>query len=194
MDFFGVNCKKIRSKDAPIEPVLNLEFIHSGDIIVVMTAQTKEQIKSDIFKFIKTKGIMTLGTFSSKGPWVCTVYYGIDKDMNLYMVTDPRTVHARNIALNGKVAFNIFDSHQKITKPKKGVQGFGKCEMVKGLHANIKALLLWHKQNPGIEKAITVKDVLKKITDTKIYKITPSFLKFFNDNLYDPEDSASIEV
>jgi uncharacterized protein YhbP (UPF0306 family) len=159
-----------------------------------MVARTKEQIKSDIFEFIKTKGIMTLGTFSSKGPWVCTAYYGIDKDMNLYIVTDPRTAHARNIALNGKVAFNIFDSHQKIFNPKKGVQGFGKCETVKGLHANIKALLLWHKQNPGIEKAITIKDVLKKITDTKIYKITPTFIKFFNDKLYAPEESASIEV
>lgn len=177
-----------------INPVLNLEFVHSSDIICVMAKRTKTQIKEDIFKFIKTNGIMTLGTYSSKGPWLCTVYYGVDEVMNLYIVTDPRTAHAKNIVLNSKVAFNIFDSHQKIINPKKGVQGFGKAEMVKGLSANLKALLLWHKQNPGIEKSITIKDILKKITNTKIYKITPTFLKFYNDKLYAPEESASWEA
>lgn len=177
-----------------VNPVLNLEFVHSSDIIVLMTKRTKLQIKGDIFKFIKSNGIMTLGTYSSKGPWLCTVYYGVDRDMNLYIVTDPRTAHAKNIALNGRVAFNIFDSHQKIINPKKGVQGFGKGEIVKGLSSTVKALLLWHRQNPGIEKSITIKDILKKITDTKIYKITPTFLKFFNDKLYDPEDSASMQI
>lgn len=159
-----------------------------------MAKRTKSQIKEDIFKFIKSNGIMTLGTCSSKGPWLCTVYYGVDGDMNLYVVTDPNTAHAKNIALNGKVAFNIFDSHQKIINPKKGVQGFGKGEIVKGLFANTKALLLWHKQNPGIEKSITIKDISKKITTTKIYKITPIFLKFFNDKLYAPEESATLQI
>jgi uncharacterized protein YhbP (UPF0306 family) len=170
--------------------VLNFEFVHPSDIIALMVKRTKLQIKEDIFKFIKANGIMTLGTYSTKGPWCCTVYYGVDGLMNLYIVTDPRTAHAKNIVLNGKAAFNIFDSHQKIVNPKKGVQGFGKAELVKGLSANLRALLLWHKQNPGIEKSITIKDILKKITDTKIYKITPTYLKFFNDKLYDPEDSA----
>ena len=114
---------------------------------------------------------MTLATQSALGPWACTVYYGLDPKMNLYIVTDPKTAHAKNFSRNSRVAFNIFDSRQKITKPKQGVQGTGQCEIVKGVLANTKALYLWHKQNPGIEKSITVKDIFKKLTDTKIYKI-----------------------
>ena len=82
-----------------------------------MAVRTKAQIKSDIFKFIKANGIMSLATQSAKGPWVNTVYYGTDKDMNLFIVTDPNSIHGRNFTKNGKVAFNIFDSRQKITGP-----------------------------------------------------------------------------
>lgn len=148
----------------------------------------KAQIKEDIFKFIGANGIMTLATQSQRGPWACTVYYGVDKEMNLYIVTDPNSIHGKDIKKNSKVAFNIFDSHQKITKPKKGIQGRGMIEVVKGIANIAKALYLWHKANPGIEKDITVKDILKKITDTKIYKIAPKYLKFFNKVLYSPEE------
>jgi len=150
--------------------------------------RTKAQIKKDIFDFIKSNGIMTLATQSNKGPWVCTVYYGTDKDMSLYIITDPNSIHGKDFSKNNKIAFNIFDSHQKITKSKKGVQGSGFIEIVRSVVNVSKALYLWRKANPGIEKNITVKDILKKITDTKIYKITPNYLKFFNKVLYSPEE------
>lgn len=142
------------------------------------------KVRQDIYNFIKTHGVMTLATSDNKSPWVCTVYYGLDNKMNLYIVTDPRSIHGKQIEKNDNVAFNIFDSHQKITKPKRGVQGKGKIKMVKNITEITKALYLWHKANPGIEKNITVKDVLKKLTDTKIYKITPTYMKFFNKVLY----------
>ena len=59
--------------------------------------------------------------------------------------------------------------------------------MVRGVIKVTKALILWHKQNPGVEKAITIKEV-KKFADTKVFKITPKYLKFFNKELYSPEE------
>jgi len=148
--------------------------------------RSKIQIREDIFDFIKSNGVMTLATQSKDGPWVCTVYYGVDKNMNLYIVTDPHSIHGKDMTRNNKVAFNIYDSHQKITKPKKGVQGSGTIEIVKGILNVTKALALWHKQNPGVEKNITIKEV-KKIADTKVWKIMPKYLKFFNKKLYPPD-------
>ena len=194
MDFLAIDFKKKRTKYVSIKPVLNFEFIHLDVIIFLTVKRTKEQTRKDIFNFVKANGVMTLATQSNRGPWVCTVYYGIDKDMNMYLVTDPRTAHAKNFVKDSRVAFNIYDSHQKIIKLKRGVQGFGICEIVKGVLANTKALFLWHKQNPGIEKAITIKDIFKKLTDTKIYKITPKYLKFFNQELYPSEEWNGIEL
>jgi uncharacterized protein YhbP (UPF0306 family) len=149
---------------------------------------SSEEIRQHIFDFLKQNGIMTLAVSANHQPWVCTLYYGIDDNMNLYIVTDPGSEHGQVIAANEKIAFNVFDSRQKITQPKQGVQGKGTIQMVKGLKANTKALFLWHRQNPGIEAKITVKDLLKKLTDTKIYQITPTYLKFFNKSLYSPAE------
>ena len=154
--------------------------------------RSKIQIREDIFDFIKSNGVMTLATQSKDGPWVCTVYYGVDKNMNLYIVTDPHSIHGKDMTRNNKVAFNIYDSHQKITKPKKGVQGKGICTKVKGVVEVTKGLFLWHKANPGIEKNITVADILKKLSDTKLYKITPTYLKFFNKVLYGSEEYGEL--
>jgi len=156
--------------------------------IIGKMVRSRAQIKKDIFDFISSNGIMTLATQSKAGPWVCTVYYGHDKEMNLYIVTGPATTHGKNLEKTKKVAFNIFDSRQGITKPKKGVQGRGVCEIVKGLTGNTRGLYLWHKANPGIEEKITVKDILKKLSHTKVYKISPTYLKFFNKTLYSPEE------
>jgi uncharacterized protein YhbP (UPF0306 family) len=88
------------------------------------------------------------------------------------------------LAKNPKVAFNIFDSHTKITDSKKGIQGKGVCSLVKGVQDTAKGLLIWHKSNPGIETKITIENV-KKWKDTKIFKIRPTYLKYFDKDLYD---------
>jgi len=152
-----------------------------------MDKKERSTVRNDIAKFVKKNGIMTLATQSKDGPWVCTVYYGVDQDLNLYIVTDPDSIHGLAFAKDNRVAFNIFDSHQKINKPKKGVQGRGTITQVHGIVNVTRALLLWHKQNPGVEKNITIKEV-KKFADTKLYKIVPSYIKFFNKVLYAPEE------
>lgn len=152
------------------------------------------QIREHISQFLNQNAIMTLAVAEKDQPWVCTLYYGIDNDLNMYIVTDPNNIHGKIIATNPLVAYNIFDSHQPITQPKTGVQGKGTIKLVKGITENAKGLMLWHKANPGIEANITVKDLLKKITDTKIYKITPTYLKLFNKQLYGEPEYGILEL
>ncbi len=140
----------------------------------------------DIRKFIISNGIMTLATHL-EDTWVCTVYYGADDKLNLYIVTDPSSKHGLQIKDNGKVAFAIYDSRTKITEDKRGIQGQGVCSLVKGLPEIIKGLSLWHKANPGKEDRITL-EMIKKAMDTKLFKIEPTLLKFFNKELYGKEE------
>ena len=128
---------------------------------------------------------MTLATTSGKQPWVSTVYYAVDEQMNLIVLTDPSSRHGKEMAKNPQVAFSIYDSQQPNSATVKiGIQGTGVISPIKGLTANTKALLAWHKANPGKEKDITLEDVIKTITDARMYQITPQFLKHFDKSLY----------
>lgn len=125
---------------------------------------------------------MTLATHL-EDTWVATVYYGTDENTNLYIVTAPNSKHGKHLEKNQDVAFAIFDSHTKITQNKQGIQGQGTCALVKNPAELIIGLSLWHESNPGKEGRITV-DMIKKALDTKLYKIKPTYLKFFNKDFY----------
>lgn len=151
-------------------------------------------ITSDISAFLRSSGIMTLATVAVNKPWVCTVYYSIDGGLNLYIVTDPHSVHGKQIASNRAVAFAVFDSRQKVTQAKQGVQGKGTIAMVKGAAAVKKALSLWHKANPGIEARITPAMILDKSSDAKIYKIRPTYLKYYNKARYGEKEYGVLNM
>lgn len=155
---------------------------------------SQNQIKKEILKFLKSNGILSLAVASDGTPWVCTLYYGVDNKMNLYVVTDPNNTHGNIMSGNPKVAFNVFDSRQKITEPKKGLQGKGKISMVRGPKDVTAALNLWHKANPGVEERITAKTILDKNSDTKIFKITPTYLKYFNKQLYGEKEYGILNL
>ncbi len=143
------------------------------------------QIKANVLSFLSSHGIMTLATVSGKQPWVCTVYYAVDDQMNLIILTDPASRHGKEMSKNPQVAFSIYDTQQPNSATVKiGIQGTGFISPVKGLAANTKALVLWHKANPGKEKDIDIKDVIKTVTDARMYHITPKFIKHFNKSLY----------
>ncbi len=146
---------------------------------------TESVIPTQILEFFKSNNVLTLAT-CDKEPWVCTLYYGADDQLNIYLVTDPNSIHGQMIKINSIVAFNIFDSRTAITEPKVGIQGKGACTQVKDITEVAKGLLLWHKFNPGVEKNITTEDI-KKWKDTKVYKIQPSYIKHFNKPLYGKE-------
>lgn len=156
--------------------------------------KSKDKIRKEIFQFLKENGILTLAVASGNTPWVCTLYYGIDGQMNLYVVTDSNNDHGKIMARNPIVAFNIFDSRQQITKPKKGLQGKGKISIIKEPKAVARDLGLWHNSNPGIENMITAENLLDKNSDAKIFKITPTYLKYFNKHLYGEKEYGILDL
>lgn len=53
----------------------------------------------------------------------------------------------------------------------------------------VQALKIWHQANPGMESRIT-QEAIKKWPDTKLYKIRPTRMKFYNDKLYGKKEYA----
>ena len=47
---------------------------------------TKNKIKNEIDKYLKTQRLMSVATFY-KNPWIANVYYIHDSDLNLYFLS-----------------------------------------------------------------------------------------------------------
>lgn len=89
-----------------------------------------EKIKNRFIEIINSNNYLSLATINGDEPWVCTLYYSTDKHNNIYFISQIDSLHIKNILINPKVAFTIFDSHQRAGEGN-GIQGSGRVEILK---------------------------------------------------------------
>ena len=70
---------------------------------------------------------MQIATVDGDQPWICTVYFVEDEELNLYWLSFPTRRHSREIAKHSKVAVAV---PIKFDKPVVGIQAEGAAETV----------------------------------------------------------------
>jgi uncharacterized protein YhbP (UPF0306 family) len=146
--------------------------------------------KKLLMDFLKSQRLMSLATHGQKLS-VCSVYYAVDSDFNLYFISEPDSEHVQNIIANHQVACSIADSRQKVSDKKVGVQLRGKAQFVKGDERLRVVLAMWNRTNPGLKALINLKNIKKKVIDSYVVKIQPSEIKFFNEHLFGSEGTET---
>ncbi len=144
--------------------------------------------KKRLLEYLKNRDLMILAT---NGPTASTLYYGIDKDFNLFIVTSPSSEHAVNFLKNPNVACVITDTNQKMfeTKHKSGVQLKGKIEQVSEENLKI-ALAVWSHSNEEIADKF-FKNINSGKWKDRVFIIKPSEIKWFNEELYGEEGTEA---
>ena len=62
----------------------------------------------DILKeFLTVNKVMQLATVGENGPWICTLYFVIDEQNNIYWTSARNRQHSREILSNSKVAATV---------------------------------------------------------------------------------------
>ena len=140
-----------------------------------------------ILDFLAQHKLMTVATYG-KHPWIAPVYYAFDKDLNLYFLSNPKTLHAAQIAKNKEVAVSIADSRQKLNDKKKGLQIYGIAKQISQVQKVRLALKLWKEVLNVIDPLFTYENMAKKILQGRMYKIVPKRIKFFNQELFPVDD------
>jgi len=117
--------------------------------------------------------------------WVATLYYSLDDKLNFYFLSDPATIHCQQIATNPKVALSISDSPQNPTSLKRGIQISGTATQIEDKHKVIHALNLWKKTLGVTSNLYSYEGMLNKAIKGRMYKVVPSRIKFFNEELWE---------
>lgn len=146
-----------------------------------------ELTKAQVFQFISQHNFMIVATYGDF-PWIASVYYSFDNDLNLYFLSDPATLHCKQIAQNPAVAVAIADSHQPVSKLKKGLQLWGVAKQISGEKKINHALTLWKKSLNVKNPQLTYTNMLKKVITGRMYQISPKRIKLFDQELFKVED------
>jgi len=139
--------------------------------------------EKEIAEYMRSHKIMQLATSSKNKPWICSVFYTVDNEMNLFFISNPSRRHSLEIMKNKNVACAITDSSQEVTKRKKGLQIEGTVSLVTNEREIEFALNLWNESNSGLEKIINFKNYRKKKMEDKVYKIVPKNIKIFDEEM-----------
>lgn len=143
--------------------------------------------KKDVLDFIKDKKLLILATYGDH-PWIASVYYSFDNDLNIYFITTPSTIHGKQMEKNKKVAAAIVDSHQKPSDVKRGLQIYGIVERVSGLNKVNYALRLW-KDFLNVQRLdISYENMKKGLYKGRIYKLIPKKIKLFDQEKFKVPD------
>lgn len=109
-------------------------------------------IKGLLKKYLREARLMQLATVSEGKPWLSTVYFVADGDMNIYWLSLPGRRHSQELAKNPVAAIAIA---VKDDKPVIGIQAQGEVELVKD------ASVVEEVMGPYIEKYRTGNDFLE---------------------------------
>lgn len=65
------------------------------------------EVETIVRKYLPSVNIMQLATSSNGQPWVCSIHYYSDEDLNLYWISTPERRHSLEIKDNPKVSATI---------------------------------------------------------------------------------------
>ncbi len=143
--------------------------------------------RSVLLSFLQSQKLLTISSYDTE-PWICNVYYGIDDAMNFYFVSSTDTMHSSQILKDPRVAFSTVWYNSENYADRKSVQGKGICKIAEG--GNIVTGIRLHNANfPAFKGRLTVDYITSDENNSKIWVIKPSYMKFWNDELYGDDES-----
>lgn len=139
-------------------------------------------LKQLIENYLREAKLMQVATVADNKPWVATVWYAHDKNLNLYFISRKDRRHIQELKNNSHVAGTIVVAHEEgIGQKVRGIQFAGKAEIV-GIRELINAYTLLKKKYPNIVKHIPNLDFVKQgAILVRFYKIIPTTVVLFDE-------------
>ena len=144
--------------------------------------------------FLKNQKLLTLATHSEKDIWIANVYFVIDEKGLIYFISPQDTRHSLMILKNPNIAFSAAwfdrDNHQN----RKSIQGLGNCHEAKSLKEITTGIKLLYQNFPDLRDILTIKWIMNNAWGTKVWIIRPSYMKYWDDEIYGEEESEEFNI
>jgi uncharacterized protein YhbP (UPF0306 family) len=147
-----------------------------------------------LLSFLQEQRLLTLATVSTDGfPWVSNVYYSITDKGEIFYISPTTTNHSKHVVANKEVAFSVAWYEKDNMENRKSVQGRGICSQVTNF-AKISRLISNHLSfYPDWKDFLTTDAILRHLIESRPYMIKPTYMKFFNDELFGEEGTREFK-
>lgn len=134
-------------------------------------------VKSLIKGYLQEAKLMQLATSIDNQPWICSVWFAADEDLNIYWFSSTTRRHSEEITKNPKVGAAIVLPHTP-DDPPRGIQLEGTAEMLTKQEDIDKAISLYTNRIFSQEKIKEFMEYAER--PHKFYRIKPTRFVLFD--------------
>ncbi|MCL5962081.1 MAG: pyridoxamine 5'-phosphate oxidase family protein [Chloroflexi bacterium] len=143
-----------------------------------------DSVRDLVLEYMRSHNTMTICTHGEDGPWATALFY-VNDGFTLYFLSDPKTIHCRNIAANPTVAATINEDYRD-WREIKGIQLQGTAEMIGGRREKAVAFALYVKKYPFVRDFFSspagiTRAMFSKVTSTTFYRLKPQRLLYLDN-------------
>lgn len=152
-----------------------------------------EEEKQSLLKFLQDQNCVVIATIDEENnPWVTNMYYASDNDFNLIFFTPPHTKHSEHTLNNSNAAFGLNWYNKDNLKDRMGIQGIGIYERVEDPLLISRFINTYHTKYPSSKTTLTEESMLMNKIASRLYRVKPKYIKFWNDKLFGEGNSKEL--
>ena len=145
--------------------------------------------KPRLLEFLQSQRAMALASHDGSDLWIANVFVGVDDEFNIFFISNEGAKHSQQIIQNPDIAFSTVWFNENNHTDRKGVQGLGNCKIATDEGEIVKGVQLHNKNYPEFKDLITVDWIRNNEDQSKMWVLRPKFIKFWNDEFYDEEET-----
>ena len=94
------------------------------------------RVRRSLMRILRANELCSIATVTGGGrAHNSHLYFCWSEDLEFYFLSDPRSLHCRNLLTNPSMDMTVFSSDQPWDRPGRGLQLWGRCVEAKGQHA-----------------------------------------------------------
>src|SRR3989442_4547857 len=102
-------------------------------IAVVKRRFPGRRIHRSVFRILRDNALCSMSTVApGNRAHINTAYFCYSPDLNFYFLSDPDSLHCKNVERNPSMAMMVMNSSQTWGGTDRGIQLFGACHRVRG--------------------------------------------------------------
>ena len=101
------------------------------------TRVSERRIRASVFRVLARNDLCSIATVAPENrAHINTAFFAYSPNFELFFLSDPGSLHCRNLLANPSMAVTIFNSSQNWDAPGRGIQLFGRGHRTQGRQAN----------------------------------------------------------